>query len=106
MSYEEKLVLAVSLFAALMWITRSFIWQHFIPGINDTVIAIVAAALLFLLPSKSKQGSFLLDWKSTKELPWGTLLLFGGGLAIAAGFRETGLATWMGEQLTVLKRTV
>jgi sodium-dependent dicarboxylate transporter 2/3/5 len=101
-SYEEKLVLTVFLFAAFMWITRSFIWETYIPGLNDTMIAVVAAALLFLIPSKNKQGSFLLNWGATKELPWGTLLLFGGGLAIAAGFRESGLTEWMGEQLTVL----
>lgn len=101
-SYEEKLVLTVFLLAAFMWITRSFIWEAFIPGLNDTMIAVTAAALLFLIPSKNKQGSFLLDWGSTKGLPWGTLLLFGGGLAIAAGFQESGLTEWMGEKLTVL----
>ncbi|BBI63473.1 hypothetical protein HSBAA_47790 [Vreelandella sulfidaeris] len=54
-SFEEKAVLVVFLFAAFMWITRSFLWQGQIiniPGINDTMIAIVAALLLFLIPSK------------------------------------------------------
>ncbi|WNF39103.1 DASS family sodium-coupled anion symporter [Bacillaceae bacterium IKA-2] len=101
-TYEEKMVLGVFLFAAFMWITSSLIWQNFIPGLNDTMIALVAAGSLFLIPSLSKRGSFLLDWSSTKQLPWGILLLFGGGLAIAAGFRDSGLAVWMGEQLTVL----
>lgn len=104
-SFEEKAVLAVFLFAAFMWITRSFLWDGqiiTIPGINDTMIAIFAAALLFLIPSVNKGGR-LLDWNISKDVPWGILLLFGGGLAIAAGFKETGLADWIGGQLTILE---
>jgi sodium-dependent dicarboxylate transporter 2/3/5 len=44
----------------------------------------------------------ILDWKDSRDIPWGILLLFGGGLAIAVGFRDTGLSSWMGSQLTVL----
>ncbi|OZI13500.1 anion transporter [Bacillaceae bacterium SAS-127] len=106
MSSEEKLVLSVFLFAAFMWVTRTFLWQNenfiVIPGISDTMIAIFAAILLFILPSK-RTGGALLDWTVSRDLPWGVLLLFGGGLAIAAGFKETGLATWLGDQLTVLE---
>lgn len=101
MSSEEGLVLAVFLFAAFMWITRTFLWVDIIPGISDAMIAITAAVLLFILPSKNKGGA-LLDWSVSRDLPWGVLLLFGGGLAIAAGFGETGLAVWIGDQLTVL----
>lgn len=101
MSYEEGMVLAVFVFAAFMWITRTFIWDGIIPGINDTMIAIIAAVILFMIPAKGGRGR-LLDWSAAKDLPWGVLLLFGGGLAIAAGFKETGLANWIGNQLTVL----
>lgn len=104
-SFEEKMVLAVFLFAAFMWITRTFLWEGqiiAIPGINDTMIAIFAAVLLFIIPSINKNGR-LLDWTVSKDVPWGILLLFGGGLAIAAGFRESGLAEWIGGQLTVLE---
>ncbi|MCP3761154.1 DASS family sodium-coupled anion symporter [Domibacillus sp. A3M-37] len=101
MSSEEALVLGVFLFAAFMWITRTFLWVDIIPGISDAMIAIIAAVLLFILPSKNKGGA-LLDWSVSRDLPWGVLLLFGGGLAIAAGFGETGLAEWIGNQLTVL----
>ncbi|TES45589.1 DASS family sodium-coupled anion symporter [Halalkalibacterium halodurans] len=104
MSFEEKMVLTVFSFAAFMWITRSFLWEGqllTIPGIDDTMIAIFAGVLLFLIPSKNKGGR-LLDWNVAKDVPWGILLLFGGGLAIASGFRETGLADWIGGQLTVL----
>ncbi|KZO00246.1 SLC13 family permease [Pseudobacillus badius] len=102
MSSEEKWVMAVFLFAAFMWITRTFIWQEFIPGISDAMIAILAGVLLFILPSRQKGGA-LLDWSVARDLPWGVLLLFGGGLAIASGFSETGLAKWIGEQLMVLE---
>ncbi|WP_134702843.1 DASS family sodium-coupled anion symporter [Ammoniphilus sp. YIM 78166] len=101
MSFEEKAVLSVFTFAAFMWISRTFLWTDLIPGISDTMIAIFAGILLFLIPSKN-QGGKLLDWNVSRELPWGVLLLFGGGLAIAGGFKETGLADWIGGQLIVL----
>ncbi|WP_134704841.1 DASS family sodium-coupled anion symporter [Ammoniphilus sp. YIM 78166] len=102
MSYEEKCVFSLFLFAAFMWISRTYLWTDLIPGISDTMIAIFVGILLFLIPSKTKGGK-LLDWDVSRELPWGVLLLFGGGLAIAGGFKETGLADWIGQQLTVLE---
>lgn len=104
-SFEEKAVLSVFLFAAFFWITRSFLWQGQIiniPGINDTMIAVVAALLLFLIPSKNK-GGCLLGWDIARDVPWGILLLFGGGLALAAGFNSSGLAQWIGGQMSVLE---
>ncbi|WP_307396662.1 SLC13 family permease [Bacillus horti] len=106
-SFEEKSVGAVFVFAAFMWITREFFWVEDglffeIPGISDGMIAIMAAALLFTIPAKAKSSLRILNWNDSKTIPWGVLLLFGGGLAIAAGFRTTGLSDWMGEQLTVL----
>ncbi|MCP1314369.1 MULTISPECIES: DASS family sodium-coupled anion symporter [unclassified Halomonas] len=104
-SFEEKAVLAVFLLAAFFWITRSFLWQGQIiniPGISDTMIAIAAAIALFLIPSRTK-GGCLLDWEIARDVPWGILLLFGGGLAIAAGFGSSGLAAWMGDQMSVLE---
>ncbi|MFV8828006.1 SLC13 family permease [Alkalihalobacterium sp. APHAB7] len=102
-SFEEKAVLTIFSLAAFAWITRSFLLDGLIPGIDDTMIAITAAAILFMIPSLSKRGTFLLDWETAKKVPWGILLLFGGGLAIAAGFRESGLAAWIGNQLTVVE---
>src|SRR5699024_3620161 len=61
------------------------------------------ASVLFLIPSKNKPGDRLLDWNTALKLPWGILLLFGGGLAIAAGFVESGLSAGMGEQLVGLQ---
>ncbi|MDH6673946.1 sodium-dependent dicarboxylate transporter 2/3/5 [Paenibacillus sp. LBL] len=107
LSFEEGMVGAVFVFAAFMWITREFLWVEDgllipIPGISDGMIAIMATALLFMIPAKAKTSSRILNWSDSKEIPWGVLLLFGGGLAIAAGFRSSGLSDWMGEQLTIL----
>lgn len=102
-SFEEKAVLIVFVLAALSWILRSFVLQKINPNIDDTMIAIIAAIVLFLIPSKNKPGDRLLDWNTALKLPWGILLLFGGGLAIAAGFVESGLSVWMGEQLVSLQ---
>ena len=102
-STEEKLVLTVFSLAAFSWITRTFFLAKFIPGISDGVIAITFAILLFIIPSKNKKGDFLLDWDTAVKLPWGILLLFGGGLAIASGFTESGLSEGIGTQLTGLQ---
>lgn len=114
MSFEEKLVLIVFATTALAWILRSFVLEALqdtrvletfngLANVNDTVIAITAAVVLFLLPSKKAPNGKILSWNDAKEVPWGILLLFGGGLAIAKGFKDSGLATWIGEQLTVLQ---
>jgi sodium-dependent dicarboxylate transporter 2/3/5 len=101
-SYEEKSILVVFIITALAWITRSFFLSKFIPGIDDTIIAITSAIILFVLPSKVK-GVKLLDWGDTIKLPWGILLLFGGGMALASGFEKSGLAIWIGSQMTALE---
>ena len=101
-SREEKRVLVVFGITAFSWITRSFILNKFIPGINDTVIAVLGALVLFLIPAPSRPGAKLLDWESAVKLPWGIILLFGGGLSLAAGFTESGLAQWIGKQLNLL----
>ncbi|MDQ0216780.1 sodium-dependent dicarboxylate transporter 2/3/5 [Oikeobacillus pervagus] len=103
MSFEEKLVLVVFTLTALAWISRTFIPFDFMDRINDTMIAITAAVILFVLPSRQAKEGTLLNWNDAKNVPWGILLLFGGGLAIAKGFKESGLALWIGEQLTVLQ---
>ena len=75
--------------------------KSFIPAIDDTIIAIIFAILLFILPS-SKKNEKLLNWEDTLKLPWGILLLFGGGMALASGFDSSGLANWIGSQMTSL----
>jgi sodium-dependent dicarboxylate transporter 2/3/5 len=74
----------------------------FLPAIDDTIIALIAGIALFVIPrSGAKDG--VLQWDDAKKIPWGILLLFGGGLAIAQGFKDTGLAKWLAEQLTQLE---
>ena len=97
-SYEEKSVLIVFIATALAWITQSFIIKKYIPEIDDTIIAIIAAVFLFILPDKSGDNK-LLSWSDTVKLPWGILLLFGGGMALAKGFDSSGLAVWIGNQM-------
>jgi len=99
-SYEEKTVLVVFCITAFLWMTRSFLISKLIPAIDDTIIAMASATALFLLPSKSKKATKIIDWQSAVKLPWGILLLFGGGLALAEGFKTTGLAQWIGTQIT------
>src|SRR5699024_9380290 len=94
-SYEEKIVFTVFVFVALAWISRSFLLEILNPNIDDTIIALLAALVLFIIPSKNIPGDRLLDWNTALKLPWGILLLFGGGLAIAEGFVESGLSAWM-----------
>jgi len=98
MSREEKLVLVVFTGTAIAWISRSFVLEPIIPGIADSMIAIAGALALFLIPAREDDGSvtFLLDWETAVNITWGIILLFGGGLSIAAGFEETGLAEWIG----------
>lgn len=100
-SYEEKTVLVVFVFIAMAWICRSFLIKQFIPAIDDTIIGIFGGVLLFLLPRKDKK-SRLLDWDDAIKLPWGIILLFGGGMALALGFETSGLAQWIGQQMTSL----
>jgi len=99
---EEKIVFLVFILTALCWITRSFIIQKLIPGIDDTVIAITAAVVLFVLPS-SKKNKPLIIWSDAIKIPWGIILLFGGGMALATGFETTGLAVWLGNQMGLLE---
>ncbi|MEZ4950435.1 MAG: DASS family sodium-coupled anion symporter [Saprospiraceae bacterium] len=100
--FEEKTVLLVFAITAFAWITRSFLLERFIPGIDDTIIAVAAGILLFLLPAKKGSGRNIITWEEAVQLPWGILLLFGGGLAIAQGFKDTGLASWIGNQMVLL----
>jgi sodium-dependent dicarboxylate transporter 2/3/5 len=99
MSRPEKGVAAVFALTALAWVGRPLI-QPWLPGLTDTGIAMLAALALFVVPADRHEGTFLLDWKTARGLPWGVLLLFGGGLSLAAAVRDTGLADWIGGGLT------
>ena len=103
MSSEEKWVLAVFSFTALAWISRSYLLNLLFPQLDDTVIAILGAMFLFVLPAPSQPGRRLINWTEAVKLPWGVLLLFGAGLALAGAFRDSGLAVWIGQQLEGLE---
>lgn len=102
MSVEEKRVALIFALTAMAWILRAFVLQKLWPPIDDTVIALTAATVLFLVPAREK-GQTLLSWRDAVKLPWGVLLLFGGGIAIAYGFTDSGLSAWIGTQMGGLK---
>jgi len=101
-TFEEKVVLTVFGLVCFSWISRSFLLAKLIPGIDDTIIVLIGVVLLLLLPS-SRSGERILDWKTAEKIPWGVLILFGGGLALAEGFKETGLADWIGQKFTLIE---
>lgn len=102
MKREEKIVLSIFVLTAFCWITRSFILESFLPGIDDTIIGMIAGIVLFTIPAKEK-GKQLINWDEAVKMPWGIILLFGGGMALASGFEDTGLAQWFGTQMTLLQ---
>ena len=71
--------------------------------LNDGTVAIAIGILLFLIPSRKEKGTFIMDWKTAESIPWEIILLFGGGFALASGFKESGLSQWFGDQLIWLK---
>jgi len=103
MSKAEKKVGIVFLCTALLWMTRKEL-QPFLNEIgvtlSDPVIAMFFALLLFLIPSGSKKTTALLVWEDTKNIPWGILILFGGGLSLANAMKETGIIALLGEYIS------
>jgi len=114
MKYEEKVILLAFCLLTVLWLLRKDInigtfvipgWTRIMPEagfIDDGTIAIFISLLLFIIPARSGEGGRVMDWKTAVRLPWGIVLLFGGGFALASGFRESGLAVWLGGQLTGL----
>ncbi|WP_240733033.1 DASS family sodium-coupled anion symporter [Jeotgalibacillus sp. S-D1] len=96
MSYEEKAVLTVFSVVGLLWMTSGFLPAAY--ALSDTSISMIGATSMFLFPAKQAKGG-LMVWKDMKELPWGILLLFGGGLSLAAAFESSNLTGWFGELL-------
>ncbi len=100
---EEWRVGVLFLCVAFAWMTRPFLAKWFsLDGLSDAGIAMTAAVLLFVIPNgreKSENRPALLAWDDMKDIPWGILVLFGGGLSLAAAVSNTGLAQWLGEGL-------
>ena len=101
MSKGEKLVALVFVVTASLWIFRPLLSGSIAPWLSDTGIAIAAAIAMFLIPVSTRDRTFVLDWDSANRLPWGVLLLFGGGLAMAGVISSSGLAEWIAESMGV-----
>ena len=97
-SRSEKVVLVIFLTTAFLWMIRSKLEVYF-PQITDTGISMLGALALFVFPLDLKNGKFTLDWKDTSKLPWGILILFGGGLALAGGLKTAGLIDLIGNTI-------
>jgi len=112
---EQKILAVLFALLAVLWFTRVDIdlgsftirgWSNIFNNpkfLNDGTVAIVIGILLFLIPSKNNKGKFIMDWKTAENIPWEIILLFGGGFALASGFKESGLSQWFGDQLIWLK---
>jgi len=101
LSAAERRVAVIFVITAFAWVLRPLL-TNFLPGLNDTVIAIAAALALFLMPS-GKEGGRLAEHEDLRKLPWDVLILFGGGLSMAAAIGASGLAEYLGSLLTVAK---
>lgn len=96
---NETKVLTVFFITAILWLSRSYITKiDIFSGLTDAGIAIIAAISLFIIPSHNKKTDLLL-WEETKNLPWGLLILFGGGLSLAKAINTSGLGQWMGDSI-------
>ncbi|MGF1593680.1 MAG: SLC13 family permease [Kiloniellaceae bacterium] len=97
---EERMVAAVFATVAALWVLRPLL-EDLLPGtgLSDPGIALLGGLALFAIPADLKQHRFLLDWEAAKTLPWGVLILFGGGLSLASAIQASGLAAWIGDLL-------
>ncbi|MFK7815047.1 MAG: DASS family sodium-coupled anion symporter, partial [Gammaproteobacteria bacterium] len=112
MSYEEKSVCFIFVLTIVLWLSRALLQEVSIEinevlytplsGLTDSSIAIFSAILLFLVPTKSNNNAFILEWKDLRDLPWGILILLGGGLSLAAAVQANGVTEFIGTYATAL----
>jgi sodium-dependent dicarboxylate transporter 2/3/5 len=104
LSRGERGTLGVFTIAVLLWVSNPF-WGAFLPTplmeqlawVDEYWIGLFAGVLGFFIPVRFRSGEFLLDWRDTRFVDWGTLLLFGGGIALSDAMFKTGLATWIAQ---------
>lgn len=101
-SLAEQCVAGVFLYAVVGWLGREGIGRWLGVSISDTFVAVSAALTLFVLPARVKPYKPVLDWRTAESIPWGVLILFGGGLALANAFETTGLAKAIGSAVSGL----
>jgi sodium-dependent dicarboxylate transporter 2/3/5 len=110
MTKAEVRMAAVFLVTGLLWVFREplpgFGWSAWMgfrkDYVEDSTVAMLMAVMCFIIPSGTRPGVALLQWKSARRMPWGLLLLFGGGLALAGGMEKTGLDEHLGRQLAAV----
>ncbi len=101
MSSAEKRVGIMFFLAAALWICRPLLTNAGATFISDALIAMIVGVLLFIIPASDGKGSRLMNWENEANVPWGVLLLFGGGLALAGAIKSTGLAAWIADSMEV-----
>ena len=104
---HERRVMIVFVLTAIAWVTRREPfggWSTIlgVPGANDAVVALLAVAVMFIVPNG--KGGQLLDWETASKIPWGMLILFGAGLSIALAFTESGLSESLASGLGILQQ--
>lgn len=112
MKRGEWVTMIVFFITASLWITRPLLGEialgtgentwHPFAGLSDAGIAVMAAVALFVLPIDTSKGEFAMDWDTTKKLPWGILILFGGGLSLATAVQANGVAEFFGSLAVAL----
>lgn len=113
---DQAVVLSIFILTVLLWFTREGIqagsfyftgWSALLPDpqyVQDGTVAVLMALLLFLIPGKEQKGEALLEWEDAGRLPFGIILLFGSGFALAKGFELSGLSQWLAGRLTLLEQ--
>lgn len=101
MTQAEWTVGAIATATSLAWMARPML-QSVVPGISDTGIAMIGGLLLFIVPVGRGPLRFVLTWHQAERLPWSVLILFGGGLSLAAAMQEQGVAEWIGTGLALV----
>ncbi len=107
----QKITIAVFILAALLWITQSF-WDRLpFPAaatiqsrVDDSVIAMLCALLLFIVPIDFRNWKAALEWKDTRDLSWDIIILFGGGLCLGEGLFKSGAAGWIANAIPFSNR--
>lgn len=99
LSTGEKRTAIIGVLMAATWILQPVL-KAWVPWLSDALIAIAGAILMFLTPVDLKKGEYVMDWNSTLELPWGILVLFGGGLSLAGVITSSGLSEWIAGSFT------
>lgn len=98
---HEKFVGVVGALMALAWTTQPLM-ERVVPGLTEAGIAVLGASVLLMAPMNTKLERAL-DWKDAESIPWGVLVLFGGGLSLAAAIQASGLAAWIGDSVGALR---